>query len=67
MFVTPRGTPYAVLRGLAHHGHAPSRHECEACERQGRIEHALGFRELARLTLLCARALWSAHRARFTS
>ena len=64
--MTPRGTPYRILRDLAHHGRIPTQHECEQCERQGRLEHALGQRGFARLTLLCARALWSAHRARFT-
>ena len=65
--LTPRGTPYRILRDLARHGNIPSRDECQQCERQGRLEHALGQREFARLTLLCARALWSAYRTRYTT
>ena len=59
---TARGTDYAILRKLAIHGAIPAVSDCELAERQGRLEHALGFRELSLLTLLCARALWAARR-----
>ncbi len=59
---TPRGTPYHMLRSLALHGATPTEADCRLTERQGRMEHAMAHRELAALTLLVARALWSARR-----
>jgi len=65
--LTPRGTPYAVLRRLAMSGTPPTLLDCEHAERQARLQHALQCREFARLELLIARAMWSAYRNRYTS
>ena len=60
--LTPRGTPYRILRGLALHGSCPTLWDCTETERQARQAHAHGARDYALQMLLIARALWSARR-----
>lgn len=55
--------PYNRLRELAMAGSRPTRSECLAAEREGRRAHLLGRGDAAQ-TLLIARALWSARRAK---
>ena len=62
--MTPNGTPYWLLRRLAMTGRPPTFQECTQAEVEARRDR-LHTRRDARLTLLCARALWSAWRARY--
>lgn len=53
---TPRGTPYHALRALACSWRTPpTRSECASAEASARQRRDL-------TDLLCARAMWSAHR-----
>lgn len=62
---TPNGTPYRVLRQLARR-HPPSVDDCLDAERDARQAVRNGARH-ALQSLLIARALWSAWRARHVS